>query len=121
MTSIPPAGTNLGETRDGFRFRGGHPALDLAATLAARLKPEPRELLGGPRDLDRWLAAAGFAKTRSGASPQDLEDARRLREAIYQLAVARINGGVARQEPEHNQRDRRESPGDAAARTQRLV
>jgi predicted RNA-binding Zn ribbon-like protein len=94
MTSFPPAGKNLGETRDGFRFRGGHPALDLVATLAARLKPEPRELLGSPRDLDRWLAAAGFAQTRSGASPQDLEDARRLREAIYQVAVARINGGA---------------------------
>jgi predicted RNA-binding Zn ribbon-like protein len=95
MTSYPPTGTNQGETRAGFRFRGGHPALDLAATLAARLKPEPRELLGNPSDLDRWLAAAGFAKRGSGASPQDLEVARRLREAIYQVAVALINGGAA--------------------------
>jgi len=34
--------------RDGFRFRGGHPALDLTATLLGRLKQERRELLGTP-------------------------------------------------------------------------
>jgi hypothetical protein len=27
------------EERDGFKFRGGHVALDFAATFAARLKP----------------------------------------------------------------------------------
>ena len=52
--------TELGETRDGFRFRSGSLALDFAATLAARLKERPRELLGtvrGSRPLvrRRWL------------------------------------------------------------------
>ena len=73
-----------GELRDGFRFRGGHPALDLTATLAGRLKPEHRELLQSPGDLDRWLAAAGFPA--HGAQADDLVLARALREAIHLLA-----------------------------------
>ena len=79
------------EQRDGFRFRGGHRALDLVATLAARLKPAPRDLLAAPGDVERWLVAAGFA---SGvhATETDLLAARRLREAIHDLAVARIAG-----------------------------
>jgi hypothetical protein len=47
------------EIRDGFKFRAGHVALDLPATMAARLKPLPLELLGHPSDLGRWLRAAG--------------------------------------------------------------
>jgi predicted RNA-binding Zn ribbon-like protein len=74
------------EDRDGFRFRGGHLALDLAATLAARLKDQPRELLATPADLDRWMASAGLAEGLPGASIEDLQLARELREAIYALA-----------------------------------
>ena len=76
--------------RDGFRFRGGHVALDLTATLAGRAKPSPRELLGKPADLLRWLASAGLAA--EGAMPADVELAHNLREAIYTLALARISG-----------------------------
>lgn len=79
------------EQRDGFRFRGGHRALDLVATLAARLKPVPRDLLALPGDLDRWLRAAGFA-VDPRATDADLQWARRLREAIHDLALARIAG-----------------------------
>lgn len=79
------------EQRDGFRFRGGHRGLDLVATLAARLKPVPRDLLALPGDLDRWLRAAGFA-VDPRATDADLESARRLREAIHDLALARIAG-----------------------------
>lgn len=86
VSPTPPA-----EQRDGFRFRGGHRALDLVATLAARLKPEPRELLALPGDIDRWLRAAGLpADTR--ATDADLHSARRLREAVHDLALARIAG-----------------------------
>jgi len=79
------------EQRGGFRFRGGHRALDLVATLAARRKPAPRELLGAPGDVERWLVAAGFA-SGAHATEADLFTARRLREAIHDLAVARIAG-----------------------------
>ena len=75
--------------REGFRFRGGHIALDLTATLAGRAKPAPRELLDSPTDLLRWLASAGLAA--EGAMQADLEVAHYLREAIYALAIARIS------------------------------
>jgi predicted RNA-binding Zn ribbon-like protein len=76
----------LPEDRDGFRFRGGHVALDLAATLAARRKPEPRELLASPADLDRWLISSGLTRKAPRATVADVELARELRETIYALA-----------------------------------
>jgi predicted RNA-binding Zn ribbon-like protein len=76
------------EDRDGFRFRGGHAALDLTATLAGRLKDQRRDLLAAPADLDRWLAGSGLARKPPGASEGDLEIARTLREAIYTFATA---------------------------------
>lgn len=74
----------LSEDRDGFRFRGGHVALDLAATLAARLR-EPRELLANPADLNRWLVSSGLAGSSPCATDEDVAMARELREAIYGL------------------------------------
>ena len=85
-------GTNGGELRDGFRFRGGHAALDFAATLARRLKADPRELLAAPEDLARWLVAAGMAESPTKVSNADLAAARALREAVYALAEAPIHG-----------------------------
>lgn len=82
---------DLPEDRDGFRFRGGHVALDFAATLAGRLKDQPRELLASPADLDRWLVSSGLASTRPGATEQDLLLARALREAIYAIAIGQIS------------------------------
>lgn len=80
------------ETRDGFAFRGGHVALDLAATLKGRLKPVSVDLLATPRDLSRWLVAAELAPRAVRANQEDLDAARRLREAIYGVAMARIAG-----------------------------
>jgi predicted RNA-binding Zn ribbon-like protein len=85
-------GTNGGELRDGFRFRGGHTALDFAATLARRLKSDPRELLAAPEDLARWLVAAGMAESPPEVSAADLVAAHALREAVYALAEAQIHG-----------------------------
>jgi predicted RNA-binding Zn ribbon-like protein len=84
------------EDRDGFRFRGGHVALDLAATLGGRLKDQPRELLETPADLDRWLVSSGLAQRPPGATADDLEVARELREAVY--AIASGKGGQAERE-----------------------
>jgi predicted RNA-binding Zn ribbon-like protein len=81
------------EDRDGFRFRGGHVALDLAATLGGRLKERPRELLETPADLDRWLVSSGLAHRPPRATSDDLQLARELREAIYAMASGK--GGPA--------------------------
>lgn len=77
----------LPEDRDGFRFRGGHVALDLAATLAARFKDEPRELLARPADLDRWLTSSGLAVRPPRSTEAELQLARSLREAVYMIAT----------------------------------
>ena len=79
----------LPEDRDGFRFRGGCNAIDLTATLQARLSPSPRELLNTPGDLARWLVSSGMAGSAPRATTKDLSTARRLREALYMLAGRR--------------------------------
>jgi predicted RNA-binding Zn ribbon-like protein len=81
--------TAKAEIRDGFKFRGGHPALDLAATVNGRLGAAPRDLLATPADLDRWLVAADLAETAPGATEGELIQVRSLREALYRLAVSR--------------------------------
>lgn len=78
--------------RDGFRFRGGHPALDLTATLQGRLKDHPRELLAEPEDLARWLSAAGLASSGIACDAATVLVARELREAIHQLVHAHLAG-----------------------------
>lgn len=82
------------DERDGFRFRGGHRAIDLTATLQGRLKEVPRELLNTPNDLVRWLEAAdlGYAPDATG---KQVETARALREAIYTLASHRDGDACA--------------------------
>lgn len=77
------------EDRDGFRFRGGANAIDLPATLQARLSPSPRELLNTPDDLARWLVSAGMTGSAPTTTARDLATARDLREAIYVLAGRR--------------------------------
>jgi predicted RNA-binding Zn ribbon-like protein len=82
------------EDRDGFRFRGGSNAIDLPATLQARLSPSPRELLNTPGDLARWLVSAGITTSAPKTTAENLATARALREAIYVLA-GRRNGSEA--------------------------
>lgn len=72
---------------EGFRFRGGHPALDLTATLTARASGRALDLLATPEDLRRWLLAAGVATNVERVGHEDLVAARRLREAIFALAA----------------------------------
>ena len=91
MNARDPSGAEL---RDGFHFRGGHPALDLVATRTGRLKPVQGELLGGPGDLARWLVAAGFVGAPLAATSVDLEHARALREAIHAIVDARLSGSA---------------------------
>lgn len=86
------AASESGEIRDGFVFRGGHAALDLTATLRSRLKGAPIELLDSPEAVFRWLDAAGLETDRNVWSDTLVLDAIRLREAIYGLALAIIEG-----------------------------
>jgi predicted RNA-binding Zn ribbon-like protein len=81
-----------GELRDGFKFRSGRLALDLPASLAARLREEPKDLLATPRDLGRWLVAAGLASRNPDPTAEELDQARELREVLYRLAVACARG-----------------------------
>ena len=86
--------TAKAEIRDGFKFRGGSQALDLAATVVGRLGGAPRDLLAAPADLDRWLMAAELTETPPGATEGDLIQGRNLREALYRLALSRAEGNV---------------------------
>jgi predicted RNA-binding Zn ribbon-like protein len=88
--------TEAGEIRDGFKLRGGHLALDLAATLTQRRREQPRDLLAAPDDLSRWLVAAGLSPRRVAVSEEELTGARELREALYRLAVGRVDAAEVR-------------------------
>jgi predicted RNA-binding Zn ribbon-like protein len=63
----------------------------LPATLAFRLKAEPRDLLNSPEDLVRWLVAAGLVPGPLPGAKADLLAARELRETLYRLAWACIH------------------------------
>jgi predicted RNA-binding Zn ribbon-like protein len=95
MRSMKFSASDQEDTRDGFRFRGGHAALDLTATLTGRLKETQRDLLAQPEEVVRWLRAAGFECASSAPEDHLLGAARRLREAIYTLAI----GCIRRQAP----------------------
>ena len=87
MKRMPP------RTADGerFRFRAGRPSLDLCSTLLWR-SVAPIEQLREPSDLSRWLLEAGLVSAPCDATGAELELARSLREALYGLFRARLNG-----------------------------
>ena len=78
------------QLEDGFKFRSGHRALDLTATVSGRKRNAPLDALKSGADLARWLRAAGLGETAPDES--DLSLARSLREAIYGLVLARTQG-----------------------------
>lgn len=80
-----------GELRDGFKFRGGRPSLDLTASVAGRRKPQPVELLAEPLDLSRWLVAAGLIPHEVIPSLEELAAAHELRESLYRLVHSRAH------------------------------
>jgi len=73
-----------------FKFRSGHRALDLTATVSGRKRNAPSDSLKSATDLGRWIRAAGLGETKPDDS--DLALARSLREAIYGLVAARVRG-----------------------------
>jgi predicted RNA-binding Zn ribbon-like protein len=74
-----------------FRFLAGRVNLALTATVGERWGRH-FERLREPRDLARWLPAAGLASGTLSVAESQLEAARELREAIYRCAKAVISG-----------------------------
>jgi predicted RNA-binding Zn ribbon-like protein len=80
------------EPGSAFRFIGGRPCLDFVATLGKR-HAVPVERLPDPAALGRWLSAAGLsADDTLEVTPDELADARLLREALYRLLRAAMGG-----------------------------
>jgi predicted RNA-binding Zn ribbon-like protein len=75
-------------------FGAGSVALDFLATVGEHWRRR-FERLRTPDDLTRWLSAANLASHLMSASERDLEDARRLRSAIFDCVTARKEGQKA--------------------------
>jgi predicted RNA-binding Zn ribbon-like protein len=73
-------------------FPCGTLALDFVGTLRARNNREPVEMLSSSGLLDAWLVESGMLDNRPGSRNADLVSALKLREAIYSLVGARIDG-----------------------------
>ena len=78
------------ELVDGFKFRSDHRALDLTATVSGRKRNAPSDALKSGTDLARWLRAAGLGETLRTNRTWHWRG--RLREAIYGLVLARVQG-----------------------------
>ncbi|MFC8447897.1 CGNR zinc finger domain-containing protein [Kitasatospora sp. NPDC057223] len=73
-------------------FPCGTLPLDFVGTLRARRNAVPAEKLASPRQLDAWFVEAGMFDAAPGADETDLRIAVDLREAVYSLVVARLDG-----------------------------
>lgn len=80
---------------------GGHPAVDFVNTLHSRVDPAPRDYLETPAHLIGWCQHAGLigaadARRLMGLGPKEgkrlLEEARALRETLYGVLRARLDG-----------------------------
>lgn len=69
-----------------FRFRGGHRALDLTATLGGRARGAMVERIPTRAELADWLSRA-FAIPAPPTDRTDVQTAHRIREAIFTLAI----------------------------------
>ncbi|MFJ6217205.1 CGNR zinc finger domain-containing protein [Streptomyces sp. NPDC092296] len=72
-------------------FVCGNPSLDFAATLRAR-RSTRFEMFATPDRLDAWYRESGIVDAVSPARPDDVEEAKTVREAIYELVTARRLG-----------------------------
>jgi predicted RNA-binding Zn ribbon-like protein len=76
---------------DAFRFRAGRLSLDFCSTLLWRHRA-PSEQLQAPADLGRWLGEAGLTPAPTSTGEADLRTALELREAIYAMVHAHLEG-----------------------------
>ncbi|GGN57322.1 hypothetical protein GCM10011579_019440 [Streptomyces albiflavescens] len=81
-----------------FPFIGGRPCLNFVATLGKRHTGTPLERLPDPDALTRWIGEAGLRApaddARMPVTEGDLAYARTLREALYRLVRAAMDGDV---------------------------
>lgn len=80
---------------DVFHFIADRPVLDFLATLAERGTTD-EEKLASPDDLAAWVAESGIASDRVEVSAAQLGAARALREAMYRMLGALIDGASPR-------------------------
>ncbi|MET9668059.1 ABATE domain-containing protein [Streptomyces sp. NPDC006475] len=73
-------------------FPGGAPALDFAGTLRFRYRSDPREDMSSPQSLSAWFRESGITEREVPCEVTDLREALELREAVYQLILARVSG-----------------------------
>ncbi|MFD7668726.1 CGNR zinc finger domain-containing protein [Streptomyces sp. NPDC059788] len=69
-------------------FVCGHPALDFAATLRAR-RTVRFEMFAAPARLDAWYLESTVVDRVTPSRPSDVERAKAVREAVYELITAR--------------------------------
>jgi predicted RNA-binding Zn ribbon-like protein len=74
-----------------FAFVSGNPALDYVGTLKWR-RTEPLETLLAVPDLCEWLRRAGVLTEVTAADETSLDQARALREAVYDVITAQRSG-----------------------------
>jgi predicted RNA-binding Zn ribbon-like protein len=74
-------------------FVSGNLGLDLLGTLKWR-RSDAEELLEEPTDLDAWITEAGVLTVGPASTPADLVEATSLREAVYALVRARLDGSA---------------------------
>jgi predicted RNA-binding Zn ribbon-like protein len=78
-------------------FVTGNLALDFVATVAERGTTR-LEHLGAPADLAEWIAQAGIVDDSVAVTPAGLERAKVVREALFALVEAAIDGEPAPRE-----------------------
>jgi predicted RNA-binding Zn ribbon-like protein len=99
-----------------FHFHADRPVLDFLATLAERGTTD-EEKLGAPADLAAWTVEAGLTTRPLAVSAAQLTAARALREAMYRVLCARIDGAA----PRRADRDRINAAARPAPPTPRLT
>ncbi len=76
-----------------FLFRSDSVALNFVATVAgSKDRSKGIDRFSEPALLDRWLCEAELPPPAAPATPEDLQRAKSLREAVFRLADSRLSG-----------------------------
>jgi predicted RNA-binding Zn ribbon-like protein len=84
--------------REAFAFVGGRPSLDLVATLGRR-HADPVERIPDAEALSRWFVEEGLLTDPPPVTDRDLDQARRLREAISDIVRSTLARTAAGADP----------------------
>jgi len=75
-----------------FVWVSGRPSLDYLGTVRWRRGPQPRDYLSKASALADWGRQSGMVTEAPRVTPAQLTAARELRDVIYRVIYARING-----------------------------